>query len=117
MIIIACSPLDTSEHCADNVVQSVSEIILNRWARLRRYRASALDPFAMLRKWCTRASSGVQILPPHPEAPIAPCEKAEHPFILEFPIRDAGLWPVTNHRRLREHQNLTLLLNTFASRT
>jgi len=36
---------------------------------------------------------------------------AEHPFILEFPIKGSGLWPVTNHRRLREHRNLTLLLN------
>ena len=51
VFIIACNPFDTSEHRADNVVQSASEIILNRWARLRRYRASALDPFAMLRKW------------------------------------------------------------------
>jgi hypothetical protein len=62
--------------------------------------------------------SGVQILPPHPDAPKAPVEMAEHPFILEFPIREAGLWAITNHRRLREHRNLTLLLNTLlAGRT
>jgi hypothetical protein len=62
--------------------------------------------------------SGVQILPPHPDAPRAPVEMAEHPFILEFPIQESGLWAVTNHRRLREHRNLTLVLNTLlAGRT
>jgi hypothetical protein len=57
--------------------------------------------------------SGVQILPPHPEAAVAPAEMAEHPFILEFPTQEAGLWTLTNYRRLREHRNLTLLLNTL----
>lgn len=57
--------------------------------------------------------SDVQILPPHPDAPSAPCEMAEHPFILEFPLRVTGLWSITNHRRLREHRDLTLLLNTL----
>jgi hypothetical protein len=38
---------------------------------------------------------------------------AEHPFVLEFPIQESGLWAITNHRRLREHRNLTLLLNTL----
>jgi hypothetical protein len=57
--------------------------------------------------------SGVQILPPHPDAPSAPVEMAEHPFILEFPLQVTGLWRVTNHRRLREHRDLTLLLNTL----
>jgi hypothetical protein len=60
--------------------------------------------------------SGVQILPPAPEAPRAPVEMAEHPFILEFPIIGApndDLWPITNHRRIREHRRLTLLLNVL----
>jgi hypothetical protein len=62
--------------------------------------------------------SGVQILPPHPDAPRAPYEMAEHPFILEFPIKKSGLWALTNDRRLRAHRNLTLLLNTLlAGRT
>lgn len=56
--------------------------------------------------------SGVQILPPHPESPPAPVECADHPFILEFPIREAGCWLITNHRRMREHRWLTLMLNT-----
>jgi hypothetical protein len=43
---------------------------------------------------------------------------AEHPFILEFPVQNTGLWPLTNHRRMREHRNITLLLNTLlAGRT
>ena len=57
--------------------------------------------------------SGVQILPPHPESPTAPVECADHPFILEFPIRDADYWPITNYRRMREHRRLTLTLNTL----
>jgi hypothetical protein len=62
--------------------------------------------------------SDVQILPPHAESPRAPCELAEHPFILEFPLRETKLWPLTNHRRMREHRDLTLLLNVLlAGRT
>lgn len=57
--------------------------------------------------------SGVQILSPPRDAPIAPVEMADHPFILEFPMQAAHFWPVTNHRRLRGHRNLTLLLNVL----
>jgi hypothetical protein len=61
--------------------------------------------------------SGVQILPAPESAPRAH-EGADNPFILEFPIRDAGEWPttnysITNQRRRREHQKLTLLLNVL----
>jgi len=38
---------------------------------------------------------------------------ADHPFILEFLIHASDYWPITNHRRLREHRNLTLLLNVL----
>jgi hypothetical protein len=58
-------------------------------------------------------SSGVQILPPPPDAPGAPVEMAEHPFILEFPIKACSLWPLLNYRRMREHRKLTLLLNVL----
>jgi hypothetical protein len=62
--------------------------------------------------------SGVQILPPPADAPIAPCEMAEHPFILEYPLKVSELWPITNHRRMRDHRRLTLLLNILlAGRT
>jgi|SRR5712671_1202437 len=53
-------------------------------------------------------------------AAIAPgaarADGAEHPFILEFPITGApndDLWPITNHRRRREHRRLTLLLDVL----
>ena len=62
--------------------------------------------------------SGVQILPPPSDAPRAHVEMAAHPFILEFLIQASDFWPVTNHRRMREHRNLTLLLNVLlAGRT
>ena len=57
------------------------------------------------------ARSGVQILPPPDQAPQTPMEITDHPFILEFPIQEAGLWSISNHRRIREHRKLTLLLN------
>jgi Apea-like HEPN len=60
--------------------------------------------------------SGVQILPPPDGAPRA-SEMADDPFILEFPIQEAGLWDVTNHRRRREHRRLTLLLNLLLAGT
>ena len=52
--------------------------------------------------------SGVQILPA-PES--APRGGAAHPFILEFPIKHSDLPFITNHRRIREHRKITLLLN------
>src|SRR6266496_1359269 len=57
--------------------------------------------------------SGVQILPPPADAPRAPAEMAEHPFILEYPVKVSDLWPITNFRRLREHRQLTFLLNVL----
>jgi hypothetical protein len=57
--------------------------------------------------------SSVQILPAPADAPVAPVESADHPFILEFPLKVAGLDSVTNHRRLRKHRDLTLLLNVL----
>jgi hypothetical protein len=58
-------------------------------------------------------SSGVQILPPPDDAPRAPVEMADHPFILEFPLKESDHWPLTNHRRIQEHRKLTLLLNVL----
>jgi hypothetical protein len=60
--------------------------------------------------WWRGSRSGVQILPAPDTAPRGG-GGADDPFILEFPIQDAGLWPITNHRRIREHRRLTLLLN------
>lgn len=61
--------------------------------------------------WWAGAHSGVQILPPPDHAPRAPVEMADHPFILEFPIKASDFPQLTNYRRIREHRNLTLLLN------
>jgi hypothetical protein len=58
-------------------------------------------------------SSGVQILPPPDDAPRAPVEMADHPFILEFPLQASDHWPLTHHRRIQEHRKLTLLLNVL----
>ncbi len=57
--------------------------------------------------------SGVQILPPPADAPRAPVEVAEHPFIVEYPVKMSDLWPITNFRRMREHRQLTFLLNVL----
>jgi hypothetical protein len=66
--------------------------------------------------WWRGERSGVQILSAPEGAPRAN-EGADNPFILEFPIQDAGVWPITNQRRRREHQKLTLLLNFLLAGT
>ncbi len=71
--------------------------------------------------WWRGERSGVQIVPAPESAPRAN-EGADNPFILEFPIQDAGEWPttnypITNQRRRREHQKLTLLLNLLLGGT
>jgi len=71
--------------------------------------------------WWRGQRSGVQILPA-PDSASRANEGADNPFILEFPIRDAGQWPttnysITNQRRRREHQKLTLLLNLLLGGT
>src|SRR6266852_3765970 len=55
--------------------------------------------------------SGVQILPPPGVLPRVPTASGDHPFILEFPLMTASSNPLTNHRRLRYHRDLALLLN------
>lgn len=62
--------------------------------------------------------SGIQILPPPADAPLAPVEMAEHPFILEFPVKVSEQWSILNFRRLRMHRQMTSLLNVLlAGRT
>jgi hypothetical protein len=80
-------------------------------------REYSFSSFRVLGSW-RGDRSGVQIVPPPDDAPRAHVEMADHPFILEFPIKESDFWPITNHRRLREHRNLTLLLNVLlAGRT
>lgn len=75
-------------------------------------REYSFSSFRVLGSWRGNRS-GVQILPPPDDAPRAPVEMAEHPFILEFPVKASDFWPVTNYRRIREHRNLTLVLNVL----
>jgi hypothetical protein len=80
-------------------------------------REYSFSSFRVLGSW-RGDRSGVQILPPPDDAPRAHVEMADHPFILEFPIKESDFGPITNHRRLGEHRNLTLLLNVLlAGRT
>ena len=72
----------------------------------------SFSSFRVLGSWRGN-HSGVQILPPPDHAPRANVEMADHPFILEFPIKVTDCWPVTNHRRMRDHRKLTLLLNVL----
>lgn len=80
-------------------------------------RAYSFSSFRVLGFWWGERS-GVRILPPPDTAPRANMEAADHPFILEFIIKESGLWSVTNLRRQREHRHLTFLLNILlAGRT
>jgi hypothetical protein len=99
----------------EQVSEEIEKSIVNGlWKLGREYSFSS---FRVQGSW-RGDRSGVQILPPPDDAPRADVEMAEHPFILEFPIKASDLWPITNHRRLQEHRNLTLLLNVLlAGRT
>jgi hypothetical protein len=70
----------------------------------------SFSSFPVQGSWRGRRS-GVQILPAPDGAPRA--AGAHDPFILEFPIKGSDLLFITNHRRIREHRKLTLLLNAL----
>lgn len=75
----------------------------------------SFSTFPVLGSWRGRRS-GLQILPAPDHAPRG--AGAPNAFILEFPIKGSDLWFITNHRRIREHRRLTLLLNLLlAGRT
>jgi hypothetical protein len=59
------------------------------------------------------ARSGVQICPPPTDVGRLPEMSGYYPFVLEFPLMDAGVDTVTNHRRICKSRDLTLLLNLF----
>ena len=61
-------------------------------------------------------NSGVQICPPPPNAPLPNTPAGDNPFILEFPIKLSGNSIVDRHRRIKQHQSLTLVLNLFLNR-
>ncbi len=77
-------------------------------------RGFSFSSYRVTGSW-TGSRVSIQILPPPESAPNAPVEMAEHPFILEFPLRESSSWRVTNHRWMREHLSLTLLLNVLLS--
>jgi hypothetical protein len=56
--------------------------------------------------WWRGTRSGVQIIQPPEDAPRVGLEGADHPFILEFPLKASALQEITNQRR-------TLLLNVL----
>jgi hypothetical protein len=75
----------------------------------------SFSSFPVQGSWLGRRSQ-VQILPAPGSAPRA--AGAHDPFILEFPIKGSDLPFITNHRRIREHRKVTLLLNALlAGRT
>jgi hypothetical protein len=99
----------------ERVCEEIEKSILV--GQLKVGREYSFSSFRVLGSW-RGDRSGVQILPPPADAPRANVEMADHPFILEFPIKVSDFWPVTNHRRMRDHRNLTLLLNVLlAGRT
>ncbi len=109
--IVAIEPgqaFDVSEW--ERVSEEIEKSVLA--GPMRVGREYSFSSFRVLGSW-RGDRSGVQILPPPDDAPRAPVEMADHAFILEFPIKGSDFWPVTNHRRLGEHRNLTLLLNVL----
>jgi hypothetical protein len=96
----------------EQVVQDIERIDAHRVGR-----DCSFSSFRVTGSWRGKRS-GVQILPPPADAPLVPVEMAEHPFILEYPVKVSDLWQITNFRRMREHRQLTLLLNILlAGRT
>jgi len=65
-------------------------------------------------KGCFRAASGqLQILPAPDHAPRPPVTIADHPFILEFPIKSSSDGFVTNNRAMRRALEWTWILNAL----
>jgi hypothetical protein len=104
--IVAIEPCPAFD--ADQWGQVVKEI--ERTGPYKIGRDISFSSFRVTGSWRGKRS-GVQILPPPADAPQAPIEIAEHPFILEFPVKVSDLWQITNFRRMREHRQLTYLLN------
>jgi hypothetical protein len=94
----------------EQICEEIEKSILS--GPLKVGREYSFNSFRVLGSW-RGPRSGVQILPAPVDAPRAPLEAAEHPFILEFPVRVSDLDRITNHRRIRDHRRLTLLLNVL----
>jgi hypothetical protein len=97
----------------EKVSQEIERSILTGTPKTGRDYSFSLFP--VQGSWLGRRSQ-VQILPAPGGAPRA--AGALDPFILEFPIKGSDLPFITNHRRIREHRKVTLLLNALlAGRT
>ncbi len=109
--IVAIEPgkaFDPSEW--NRISQEIEKSILS--GPLKVGREYSFSSFRVTGSWRGK-QSGIQILPPPDDTPRAHVEMAAHPFILEFPIKSSDFGPVTSHRRMREHHNLTLLLKVL----
>src|SRR5216684_5365664 len=68
----------------ERICEEIEKSILS--GPLKVGREYSFNSFRVLGSW-RGLRSGVQILPPPTEAPRAPLEVADHPFIVEFPVR------------------------------
>ena len=96
----------------ERIEQEIEESILD--GQMREGREYSFSSFRVLGSW-RGERSGLQILPPPVDAPQTQVEMADHPFILEFPLKETSVWRITNHRRIRDHRRYTLLLNALLS--
>jgi hypothetical protein len=97
----------------DRVSEEIQRSIID--GKFKTGREYSFSSFPVLASWRGHKSQ-IQICPAPLSAPRA--LGSDHPFIIEFPIKGSDLWFITNHRRVREHRRLTLLLNLLlAGRT
>jgi hypothetical protein len=92
------------------VVEKIEDAISNGQEKIGRN--LSFSTFRVTGSWRGQRS-GIQLLPPPKDAPIAPVEIAEHPFILEFPVKQSDLPRLTNYRWSSSHRRVTLILNLF----
>ena len=97
-----------ADHWAQ-VQQAIESLLFGAQKIEREY---SFSRFRVDRAW-HGAGSEVQISPPPDDALRTSWEIADHPFILEFPIQESDFAQVNNHRRMKCHHRLTLLLNVL----
>src|SRR5712692_5359311 len=76
----------------ERIREEIHKSILS--ASLREGREYSFSTFRVLGSW-RGIRSGVQIMPSPEDAPRAPVEIADHPFILEFPLKASDLQEIT----------------------
>lgn len=93
----------------DQIVPKINELLLGAEKIGRNYSFSL---YPVCGSWHGERSR-VQILPAPAGAPRPDFEAAEHPFILEFGMSSTEALSIAQLRRVRFHQQLTLLLNVL----